>query len=260
MSTISLASNSITYNGNEFHTSEVVPVYSMASPSIVNSDTGWVVETHYQIVIEFTSPTPPLYFFLKDITNQPTWTDDAAGAQNAIDDIRAVLPVPGGGGGGVSSVGATAPITSTGGATPNIGIQDSGVVANSYANANITVDAKGRVTAASDGAAYYVPLVYSAIVTDGAPPTTAEQFNSIPGVFVWSSGAAGVWTLTLAGAFVTGRTRVFVETHGASAEVNAPFWRWNQSTDDAIVITFSDAAGATTAPQRPKQVHIEVYP
>lgn len=55
----------------------------------------------------------------------------------------------GGSGGTVTNVTATAPISSSGGTTPNITHDNSGVSAASYAGATITVDAKGHVTAAS---------------------------------------------------------------------------------------------------------------
>lgn len=53
--------------------------------------------------------------------------------------------------GTVTSVGGTAPIASSGGATPTISLNDTAVTPGSFTFASITVDQKGRLTAASSG-------------------------------------------------------------------------------------------------------------
>jgi len=85
-----------------------------------------------------------------------------------------------GGGGTVTAVTASTPLASTGGTTPNITHQASGVSAGSYTFCNITVDSTGHVTTASSGTTPLTSITAGVgiNVTGSAPIQTVALANT----------------------------------------------------------------------------------
>lgn len=100
-----------------------------------------------------------------------------------VDSKGRVTAAANGTGGVVTSVGATAPIASSGGATPVISHNNSGVTPGAYTNANITVDVKGHITLASNGAVSSGDVVGPASATDNA----ITRFNLTTGKLIQNS-------------------------------------------------------------------------
>lgn len=145
-------------------------------------------------------------------------------------------------GGGVTSVGATAPLSVSGSATPTISLSDSGVTENTYGSGSfvpvLQISAKGLVTGAHTES---ITIPASQITQSGAANNNTLKWNGTTWVADSVSGALGYTPLNKAGDSMTGDLNMGSRT---ISNVGEPIATGDATTKGYVDGSISSAIGS----------------